>query len=138
MKYATLIPLALLLAAAAPAGAADYGDLGTGSTSAQSGTAPGSASSPSLPTQGGATGNDTAASGGSTGSPVDFRNLDRNVDGRISRDEAVSSPGLSSRFDLLDTDRDGQISSYEWLGPSPSPATGAAGVSGESRENPGR
>lgn len=81
-----------------------------------------------------ATAADTSAdsSGGAASIPTQFRQLDRDKDGMISRNEAKRSKDMAGRFDQMDTDRDGQLSVSEWQ--SGSAASGAAGVSGESRE----
>lgn len=64
--------------------------------------------------------------------PAQFRRLDKNKDGMISKDEAKRSKEVSARFDEIDTDHDGKISLSEWK--AANVGTGAAGVSGESRE----
>lgn len=43
-----------------------------------------------------------------------FREGDKNGDGRLSREEAALWAGLSRRFDQVDTDKDGSISSAEF------------------------
>jgi EF hand domain-containing protein len=43
-----------------------------------------------------------------------FRQLDKNHDGKISKDEADAMSDLQTRFATLDTDHDGTISAREW------------------------
>ncbi len=44
-----------------------------------------------------------------------FDQLDRNHDGRISREEAAADPGLARRFAKLDADGDGEVTPFEYL-----------------------
>lgn len=44
-----------------------------------------------------------------------FEQIDTNHDGRISRQEAAQDRGLASRFARLDTDRDGELTPFEYL-----------------------
>ena len=39
--------------------------------------------------------------------------IDKNADGKISRDEAAAYPRLAKRFDVVDTDRDGFVTPQE-------------------------
>ena len=39
--------------------------------------------------------------------------IDKNADGKISRDEAAAYPRLAKRFDAVDTDRDGFVTPQE-------------------------
>lgn len=77
------------------------------------------------PSRGGATNTPTAA-------PTMFKELDKNNDGQISRSEAKRSAEFSARFSAVDTDGNKQVSLSEWQ--ADDQARGAAGVSGESRE----
>lgn len=43
-----------------------------------------------------------------------FRQLDKNEDGQISRDEAKGEADLRSHFQSIDTDHDGKLSAFEW------------------------
>jgi hypothetical protein len=52
-----------------------------------------------------------------------FKQLDKNKDGFVSRDEAQKSSSLSARFDELDLDRDGKLSQSE-LDAAKRPAAG--------------
>lgn len=67
-----------------------------------------------------------------TEEPSLFKELDRNHNGKISRGEAKKSADVKARFSELDTNNDKQISLAEWQAGEQS--RGAAGVSGESRE----
>ena len=44
---------------------------------------------------------------------VDYTKLDKNGDGNISKDEAKADPSLSAKFDALDTDKSGSLSTTE-------------------------
>jgi hypothetical protein len=44
---------------------------------------------------------------------MDYTKLDKNGDGNISRDEAKADPSLSAKFDALDTDKSGSLSTTE-------------------------
>jgi Ca2+-binding EF-hand superfamily protein len=46
--------------------------------------------------------------------PVDFNKLDENHDGKLSRAEARSDPGLALNFDMLDENHDGYLSMEEF------------------------
>lgn len=48
-----------------------------------------------------------------TASPM-FVQLDRNSDGKISKEEAKRSAEIQAMFDTLDVDRDGSLSAAEW------------------------
>lgn len=77
-----------------------------------------------------------ASRGGATNTPAAvpsmFKELDKNNDSRISQSEAKRSAEFSARFSAVDTDGDKQVSLSEWQ--ADERARGAAGVSGESRE----
>ena len=45
--------------------------------------------------------------------PLDFDALDRNADGRLSREELKGTP-LAEQFDAIDTNKDGKIDPKEW------------------------
>lgn len=64
--------------------------------------------------------------------PREFRRMDKDKDGMISRDEAKRSKDTMAQFDTLDADHDGKISLSEWQ--AAHPGTGMGGVSGSSRE----
>jgi hypothetical protein len=44
-----------------------------------------------------------------------FDEIDRNQDGRISRQEAAQDVDLAERFAKLDTDADGELTPFEYL-----------------------
>lgn len=68
---------------------------------------------------------------GTTQAPADFKRLDKDKDGMLSKDEAKADKKLTAQYDKLDADHDGKLTLTEWqAGKSPA---GAAGVSGESR-----
>ena len=46
--------------------------------------------------------------------PAAFRQLDKDHDGKLSKEEAQSMPDVQTRFAAMDTDHDGKISSAEW------------------------
>jgi|SoiMethySBSTD1v2_1073268.scaffolds.fasta_scaffold160457_2 Ca2+-binding EF-hand superfamily protein len=48
-----------------------------------------------------------------TGKSVDYAKLDKNGDGNISKEEAKADPSLSAKFDALDTDKSGSLSTTE-------------------------
>ena len=112
--------MAIALAAAFPLGA--Y---------AQTSSQPGQQQRPgaSDPTQPAPRGSG-ATQGGSSAQPGAAR-LDINRDGFISREEANSSPELSSRFSELDRNRDGALSADE-LSNASSPSGSSGGTSGSS------
>ncbi|WP_332673261.1 EF-hand domain-containing protein [Aromatoleum sp.] len=43
-----------------------------------------------------------------------FKELDRDKDGQISKDEAKRSADMQARFDEIDANRDGKVSMNEW------------------------
>jgi hypothetical protein len=44
---------------------------------------------------------------------MDYSKLDKNGDGNISKDEAKADPTLSAKFDELDKDKSGSLSTTE-------------------------
>ena len=46
--------------------------------------------------------------------PPLFKELDKNRDGQVTRDEAKRSAEILSTFDTLDTDHNGKVSLLEW------------------------
>lgn len=44
-----------------------------------------------------------------------FVRSDKNGDGKLSKEEAVSLPAIAQRFDQIDADKDGSISQAEYL-----------------------
>lgn len=78
------------------------------------------------------TGQTTGQSTSQTEAPPMFKELDKNRDGQISQSEAKRSADVTARFSTLDSDKDKQISVSEWQ--ADDKTRGAAGVSGESRE----
>jgi Ca2+-binding EF-hand superfamily protein len=68
---------------------------------------------------------------------VDFKTLDKNHDGKLSRAEARADPGLSMDFDALDENHDGNLSMEEFQRwpragktNTPDPGTAPGGSSG--------
>jgi hypothetical protein len=57
--------------------------------------------------------------------PPEFKSLDTNKDGRVSRDEAKSQTDLTSTFATLDTDRDSYLSETEFGKWKPSSSSGS-------------
>ena len=113
--------IAIALAAAFPLGA--Y---------AQTSSQPGQQQRPgaSDPTQPAPRGGGATQGGGSTQGAA---RLDINRDGVISREEAKSSPELSSRFSELDRNRDGALTADELSNASsPSGSGSSGGTSGSS------
>jgi len=43
-----------------------------------------------------------------------FKQLDKNQDGLVSKDEAKSAADVRARFETVDTDHNGKISAAEW------------------------
>ena len=70
---------------------------------------------------------------GQAEAPPMFKELDKNHDGLIDQSEAKRSADVTARFSTLDTNKDKRISVSEWQSGEQS-KSGAAGVSGESRE----
>jgi EF hand domain-containing protein len=107
MKTALSI-VALVLAAALPLGASaadatkSTPAMGTGSTTGQ--TTP----SQTMPSA------TTPAELGKPEVPPLFKELDKNRDGQVTRDEAKRSAEILSTFDSLDTDHNGKVSLLEW------------------------
>ena len=54
-----------------------------------------------------------ATAAGPSGSDA-FAKADASRDGKLSRDEARTVPGLSDKFDMLDKDKDGSLSASEF------------------------
>lgn len=71
---------------------------------------------------------------GQAEAPSMFKELDKNHDGVIDQSEAKRSADVTARFSTLDANKDKRISVSEWSAGEKSKSTGAAGVSGESRE----
>jgi hypothetical protein len=61
-----------------------------------------------------ATSQPAPAQAGRTEVPARFKELDRDKDGQISKDEAKVSAEIETRFETLDTDRNGKVSLIEW------------------------
>jgi hypothetical protein len=57
-----------------------------------------------------AQGTDTAKTGAE---PADYSKLDANGDGKVSKDEAMGDATLSAKFDELDKNKDGSLSTAE-------------------------
>ena len=55
----------------------------------------------------------TTPSSQSSSQSMDYTKLDKNGDGNISKEEAKADPSLSARFDTLDTDGSGSLSTTE-------------------------
>lgn len=75
-----------------------------------------------------------AATTGQAEAPPMFKELDKNHDGFIDQSEAKRSADVTARFSTLDANKDKRISVVEWSTGEQSKSSGAAGVSGESRE----
>jgi len=71
---------------------------------------------------------------GQSEAPPMFKELDKNHDGQIDQTEAKKSADVTARFSTLDSNKDKRISLTEWQAGEQSKSSGAAGVSGESRE----
>ena len=67
---------------------------------------------------------------------ADFKRYDANNDGHITREEAKSSSGLSSRFKDLDKDGDGTLSAQEFGGWTEKKGPATKGQGGENRYVP--
>ena len=50
---------------------------------------------------------------------MSFAGADKNNDGKLSKDEAASIPGLAAQFDKLDKDKDGFLSPMEFSAATP-------------------
>ena len=55
----------------------------------------------------------STSSSQSSAEATDYTKLDKNGDGNISKDEAKADPSLSAKFDTLDTDKSGSLSTTE-------------------------
>ena len=75
-----------------------------------------------------------APAAGQAEAPPMFKELDKNHDGQIDQTEARKSADVTARFSTLDSNQDKRISVSEWQAGEQSKYRGAAGVSGESRE----
>jgi hypothetical protein len=75
-----------------------------------------------------------APAAGQAEAPPMFKELDKNHDGLIDQSEAKRSADVNARFSTLDTNKDKRISAAEWSAGEQSKSSGAAGVSGESRD----
>jgi hypothetical protein len=73
------------------------------------------------------------------GPKIDFVAVDKDVDGRVSKDEALQVPDLNSAFEMLDSDRNQFISPVEFSRwsragkvdlPRPDPAVAPGGSAG--------
>ena len=58
-------------------------------------------------------GEDPSTTAQSGAQAVDYSKLDTNADGMISKDEAATDATLTSKFSMLDKDKDGSLSSTE-------------------------
>jgi hypothetical protein len=56
----------------------------------------------------------TTSSSTTTTTVPDFKSLDTNKDGMVSKDEAAANVDLSAQFDTLDADRNGSLSTSEY------------------------
>jgi hypothetical protein len=54
-----------------------------------------------------------AATSQSGAQSMDYSKLDKNGDGNISKEEAKADPSLSAKFDELDKDKSGSLSTTE-------------------------
>jgi hypothetical protein len=75
-----------------------------------------------------------ADTGNSTSLPS-FKQLDKNKDGFVSRDEAQKASSISARFDELDLDHDGKLSRSE-MDAAQRPAAGGPSKSGNMGNSP--
>ena len=75
-----------------------------------------------------------APAAGQTEAPPMFKELDKNHDGMIDQTEAKKSADVTARFSTLDSNHDKRISVSEWQAGDQSRSSGAAGVTGESRD----
>ncbi len=57
---------------------------------------------------------DSTATTSPRGNPADFERLDKNADGRLTRDEVKGTP-YEEPFDAIDTNKDGKIDRKEFL-----------------------
>ena len=60
------------------------------------------------------TATDTTISSTTTTTVAEFRSLDTNKDGMVSREEAAVNTDLAAQFDALDADNDGSLSTAEY------------------------
>jgi hypothetical protein len=74
-----------------------------------------------------------APAAGQAEAPPLFKELDKNRDGQIDQTEAKKSADVTARFSTLDANKDKRISLAEWQ-TGEQAKSGAAGVSGESRD----
>lgn len=144
LRFATFV-----LCGALPLGAlaVDYGTP-TGSGPQQSGT-PSQSPSGAMGSPGSSREGATATERGAADTmsqetvPGQFKDLDKNLDGQISKSEARKSADLKAHFKEIDTDKNGKISLSEWqagqdkLG-QPSGAAGSKGAEKEKGSATGR
>jgi EF hand domain-containing protein len=112
MRSKTLIAVAAASLLAAPLALAQYGSSGTGPAqmdkrSADERTPPKSDQDKSA---------SGSVRGGASVSASEFRRMDKNKDGYLSKDEVEGNASLSSSFDQLDADHDGKLARSEVRG----------------------
>jgi EF hand len=54
------------------------------------------------------------ATGDTKASDAAFAKVDKNADGKVTKDEVEKMPGIASKFDMLDADKDGALSKAEF------------------------
>jgi EF hand domain-containing protein len=125
MRRKTLIAIAVAGLLAAPLALAQYGSSGSTGSGTSTPNVYGKSNEDRSAPPGGTAGGDTSAStdsgmssGRATISAREFRRLDKNQDGSLSKDEASGDSKLSSDFDQLDADHDGKLTMAEATGSS--------------------
>jgi hypothetical protein len=108
---AALVAGAFALPAYAAGTAADHALMAQAGAASGVGGADPDASS--VPNQQGGNGSGSVGSSRGAAGGASFRSLDANGDGYVSRAEAAAA-GYTSRFDAMDTDRDGRLSEREY------------------------
>jgi len=130
---ALIVAAALPLAAAAQGygggqGASPSRDTTPSGTTPATPATPGAAGSPATPatpatpvSPGERMGTGTSATG-DTGATM-FKELDRDKDGQVTKDEAKRSADVQARFNALDANHDGKVSMAEWTAGNKAKAT---------------
>ena len=81
---------------------------------------------PSTPPSSPSTSPSAAPSGGATGTGDVFTKLDSDKDGMVSKKEASKNKDLTSKWDTLDTNKDGKLDQGEFAAFETAPSSGSS------------